>query len=66
MTTERTLRKLFEYQRFENEKNLQRLVEAAHARYRLVELSDDEAELVAAAGNPEMSRSKPDPTVSDT
>ena len=57
---ESTLKSLFEYQKFENRPSLQRIIDSVHARYAACELSDDEAELVNAAGSPQLERPKTD------
>lgn len=46
---ERTLRNLFEYQRFENNSRLGRMIAETEKRY-YSELSDDDLFLVSAAG----------------
>ena len=50
---EEKLRRLFDFQRFEKNADLQSVIDAVHARYAGRKLSDDEAELVAAAGTPD-------------
>ena len=47
---EKKLGKLFDYQRFENNDKLAKLIRETESRY-AKELTDDELELVAAAGN---------------
>ncbi len=52
---EKTLRRLFDYQDFERNEKLQAVIDASHARQRrgrIRPLSDSEADLVAAAGQP--------------
>ena len=44
---EKLLFKAFDYQRFENSKRLQAVIDASHARTSLHKLSDDDLELVA-------------------
>ena len=44
---------LFDFQSYEENEDLQSVIDAVHARYASRQLSDDEAELVAAAGRPE-------------
>ncbi len=58
---EKKLSLLFDYQKFEQNPELQRVIDAVHARLSKRRLSDDEAELVAAAGQPETAnlRKKP-------
>lgn len=52
---EKKLRALFDFQKYEQNEDLQKVIDRVHARYsgsaRM--LSDDEADLVAAAGMPE-------------
>ncbi len=50
---ENILSQLFDYQKYENNADLQAVIDAVHARYSARPLSDDEAELVTAAGRPE-------------
>ncbi len=52
---------LFDYQRFEQNEELQKIIDRVNARFPTRKLSDDEADLVAAAGLPEMAllRKKP-------
>ena len=47
------LRRLFDYQRFESNPELQQMIDAAHMRYKSRELSLDDLEMVSAAGIPE-------------
>ena len=56
---ERNLRALFDYQKFERNTDLQRVIDATHARYgngkkkgRVRELTMNELDMVAAAGSP--------------
>ena len=56
---ESRLKALFDYQRFEGNNDLQRIIDATHARYgigkkngRVRELTMDELDYVAAAGSP--------------
>ena len=52
---EKRLRRLFDYQKFEQNAELQSVVDAVHARYSSARmLSDEEADQVNAAGSPEM------------
>ncbi len=44
---------LFDFQLYEENEDLQSVINAVHSRYGSRQLSDDEAELVAAAGRPE-------------
>ena len=50
MSTTEKLTALFDYQRFENNKRLQALIDETEARY-LHNLSDDDLEWVSAAGD---------------
>ena len=58
---EKKLSLLFDYQKFAQNPELQRVIDKVHARFSKRELSDEEADLVAAAGQPEMAslRKKP-------
>lgn len=47
------LSKLFDFQRFEGNTRLQRVIDESHRRIEARELSDDELDLVSAAGAPE-------------
>ncbi len=51
---ERTLRQLFDFQKFEGNRELQQVIDSVHARHAVRELSLDEMEFVAAAGVPEI------------
>ena len=58
---ERKLRALFDYQKFEQNKDLQKVIDRVHARYRSSTarmLDDDEADMVAAAGLPDTAMKK--------
>ena len=58
---ERKLRALFDYQKFEQNKDLQKVIDRVHARYRSRTarmLEDDEADMVAAAGMPDTAMKK--------
>ncbi len=52
---------LFDFQSFEENEDLQSVIDAVHSRYESRQLSDDEAELVAAAGRPEAAIKPKDP-----
>ncbi len=58
---DKTLSLLFDYQKFEKNAELQSVIDAVYARLPSRMLSDDEAELVTAAGSPEtgLLRKKP-------
>ncbi len=47
---ERTLKALFDYQKFEGNSDLQQVINSVHSRYAVRELSVDEMEWVSAAG----------------
>ena len=49
---EKKISLLFDFHRFEKNKDLQAVIDAVHARYTARKLTDDEAEWVAAAGTP--------------
>ena len=58
---ENKLRALFDYQKFEQNKDLQNVIDRVHARYRSSTarmLDDDEADMVAAAGMPDPAMKK--------
>ena len=50
--TEKLLTTAFDLQRFDGNKRLQAVIDRAHKRIEERELSDDELDLVAAAGTP--------------
>ena len=52
---------LFDFQSFEENEDLQSVIDAVHSRYESRQLNDDEAELVAAAGRPEAAFKHKDP-----
>ena len=52
---------LFDFQSFEENDDLQSVIDAVHSRYGSWQLSDDEAEFVAAAGRPEAAIKPKDP-----
>ena len=54
------LKTLFDYQKFEGNSELQRVIDSVHARYAVKELSLGEMEWVSAAGIPEKSTRKKD------
>ena len=58
---EKTVRQLFDFQAYEKNANLQSVIDAVHARYAARQLSDDEAELIAAAGRPEAALRRKNP-----
>ena len=49
---EHTLKRLFDYQRFEQNEDLRQVIDSVHARYAVRELSLDELSGIAAAGDP--------------
>ncbi len=52
--TENTLYQAFDLQRFVGNERLQNVIKKSHARMAARELSDDDLDLVTAAGTPEM------------
>ena len=58
---ESALRRLFDFQDFENNVELRQIIDSVHQRYTTCELSEDDLFLVNAAGTPDMNRRKPDP-----
>ena len=58
---DRELSLLFDYQLFEQDAELQSVIDAVSARFPSRLLSDDEADLVAAAGQPEMALLRKNP-----
>ncbi len=55
---ENRLKQLFEYQKFEQNPKLDKVIRETDMRYP-EKLSDDELEMVAAAGNPNIRQQKP-------
>ena len=55
---DKLLKSLFDYQRFEQQPELQKVIDSVHARYSMRELNLDELEYVAAAGPLEYSPDK--------
>ncbi len=51
---ERKLTKMFDYQKFEKNADLERLIDSVHSRYGIRELSMDDMEMVSAAGVPDL------------
>ena len=58
---ENKLRSLFDFQSFEQESELQKVIDSVHARYSSSRLSLDELDLVAAAGIPQAAPEKEKP-----
>lgn len=52
------LEKMFDYQKFDGNEDLQRIIDSVHQRYSVRELSVDEMEWVAAAGDHAASHQK--------
>ena len=52
------LSRLFDFQRFEKNARLQKVIDEAHRRVKARELTDDELDQVAAAGAPEETKPK--------
>ena len=50
---ERTLKTLFDFQKFEGNAELQQVIDSVHARYAVRELNLDEMEMLSAAGTPD-------------
>ena len=57
MTTAK-LSRLFDYQRFEKNARLQKIIDDTHRRVEARELDDDEIDQVAAAGAPDAAKPK--------
>ncbi len=55
--SEKTLSILFDYQRFENDRSLEELIDNAEDKYS-AELSDDDLSSVSAAGEPRARKKK--------
>ena len=51
---EQSLKKLFDYQKFEGNSALQSVIDSVHSRYSVREMDLDELEYVNAAGIPNM------------
>ena len=49
---EKTLTSLFDFQRFEQILELQRMIDEVEQKYGVTEMTDDELDLLAAAGDP--------------
>lgn len=49
-----TLKKMFDYQRFEGNRDLQQVIDSVHAKYGVRELEMSDMETVYAAGVPEI------------
>lgn len=52
MDMEKLLTGLFDFQRFERNPDLQSLIDEVEGRYGVTEVTDDELEMLAAAGDP--------------
>ena len=59
--TEKQLYQVFDLQRFAGSARLQAVIDAAHARCAARELTDEELDMVAAAGAPEQHRKPKEP-----
>ena len=55
---EKTLRALFDYQKFEENADLKKVIDSVHSKYGTRELDLDELEWVAAAGTPNLDPKK--------
>jgi hypothetical protein len=62
---DKRLRNLFDFQKFEQNAELQSVIDRVHARYSARMLSDDEADQVFAAGSPDMAYLRKDPQKDD-
>lgn len=51
---ERKLEKMFDYQKFAGNRELQQVIDSVHAKYAMRELSLDDLSMVNAAGIPEL------------
>ena len=51
---DKKLKQLFGYQRFEENRDLQQVIDSVHAKYAKRELALDDLELVNAAGTPDL------------
>ena len=56
----RTLKQLFDFQKFEGNRELQQVIDAVHAKYAVRELTPDDLEMVNAAGMPDLPEKKKD------
>ena len=56
--TKASLSSLFDFQRFEGNTRLQKVIDDAHRRLEMRELEDDELDRVAAAGETEQAKPK--------
>ena len=52
MKTEKLLTNLFDFQRFKRNPELQSMIAEVEQKYSVTEMSDDELDLLAAAGDP--------------
>ena len=55
---DKTLKALFDYQKFEGNADLKKVIDSVHSRYASRELSMDEMEQVSAAGTPYLTQKK--------
>ncbi len=62
---EKTLKRLFDYQRFANNKRIADMIADTESRYNASPLSDDALELVNAAGDPDAANLKKDGDTDD-
>lgn len=58
---EKKLSQLFDFQKFEGNRELKSVIDSVHARYSRIALDDDDVCSVAAAGAPEAGKKKPKP-----
>ena len=52
MEMEKLLTSLFDFQRFEKNRELQSIIDEVEQKYGVTEMTDDELDLLAAAGDP--------------
>jgi hypothetical protein len=52
------MKRLFDYQKFEQNEDLQRVIDSVHARYATRELNLDEMSMANAAGDPSLMAAK--------
>ena len=57
---ERTLKALFDLQKFEENRDLQSVIDSVHAKYASRELSMDDMDMVFAAGTPDLPERRKD------
>ena len=60
---EKSLKQLFDYQKFAGNQDLRDVIDSVHSRYQTRELSMDEMDMIFAAGVPQMPKHKTDPEI---